>query len=110
VPGFYCLDISLGTRAILGTPSPLYQSTFGTVGATRCYSDCFYPPNAIYPGAAGTATGGTCTCSAGSGTIWVVYPCAYPAATAPGAIDCTPCVKTGYRAYRFTSPGSFTLS
>ena len=102
VPGFYCLDVSLGTCYNSGT-------TFGSVGHTRCYYDSPYS-SCVISCAAGTATGASCNVPSSSGIVWVVYPCAYPAATAPGAVNCTPCVKTGFRAYKYTSPGSFTLS
>lgn len=57
-----------------------------------------------------TGTGGDGGSNATGGAVWVVYPDAYPAASSfTGGVDCTPCVKTGFRAYRWFSPGSFTM-
>jgi hypothetical protein len=46
-----------------------------------------------------------------SGVAIIVYPCPRGAATSsPGAVDCTPVTgPLGFRSYKFTSSGSFTL-
>lgn len=45
------------------------------------------------------------------GVVYVVYDCSLGAASStPGAVDCTPVTgPDGYRSYRYTSSGSFTL-
>ena len=52
------------------------------------------------------------SCNGDSGVVLVAYPCTLPAATSfPGAVDCSPVSipQNGYRTYKFTSSGSFTL-
>ena len=46
-----------------------------------------------------------------AGVVYVVYDCSLGAATStPGGVDCTPVTgPQGYRSYRYTSSGSFTL-
>lgn len=60
-----------------------------------------------------TGFGSLCpTCNGDSGVVLVAYPCVLPAATSfPGAVDCSPVSipQNGYRTYKFTSSGSFTL-
>lgn len=119
IPGFFCLDISGQNylRWACLNPSPFYPSKYDFttgIGLSRCT----YIPICCQSGmqatqlptTAGTGRSASGACAATPGSVWVVYPCSYPAATAPGATDCTPCVKLGYRAYKYTSPGSFTLS
>lgn len=60
-----------------------------------------------------TGNGALCpACNGDSGVVLVAYPCVLPAATSfPGAVDCSPVSipQNGYRTYKFTSSGSFTL-
>ena len=46
-----------------------------------------------------------------AGVVYIVYDCNLGAASStPGAVDCTPVTgPQGYRSYRYTSSGSFTL-
>jgi hypothetical protein len=46
-----------------------------------------------------------------AGVVYIVYDCSLGAASStPGAVDCTPVTgPQGYRSYRYTSSGSFTL-
>ena len=103
-----------------------YATLLGTgVGITKCahwsqkccgltpfagYNYTSYPPSCAIQYCPNTGTGGDGGSNATGGAVWLVYPNAYPAASSfTGGVDCTPCVKTGYRAYRWFSPGSFTM-
>lgn len=51
-------------------------------------------------------------CNGDSGVVLIAYPCVVPAATSfPGGVDCSPVSipQNGFRTYKFTSSGSFTL-
>ena len=70
-----------------------------------CCSDLYNYTNSAH-GARSTS------CNGDSGVVLVAYPCALPAATAfPGATDCSPVSipQNGFRTYKFTTSGSFTL-
>ena len=72
---------------------------------------CGVVPSSHYvEGCDGTGAGGGCGFNGRPGAVWIVYPTNYPAATTTGAIDCSTAVKTGYRAYKFTSTGTFQMS
>jgi len=137
VPSFYCLDID-GVPACTPVPacwttnisSPvstnsLCYRTDVLLSHTRCIgmTCCTYPIGPVFiacklvprqsydfQGLANAGWGGSMNHPATSGAAWVVYPNAYPAATTTGATDCTPKVLAGFRAYKFTSPGTFQLS
>lgn len=137
VPTFYCLDIDGQPRC---TPVPscwgphtttpafsnhLYYTSNVLLSHTRCIgitqcqyniaptvSTCTIVSRTSYDlqGFANAGWGGSINFPATSGAAWVVYPSNYPAATTTGATDCTPKVLAGFRAYKFTSPGTFQLS
>ena len=70
-------------------------------GFTPIGNGCFCSSNPCY---AFSATGD-------AGVVYIVYDCSLGAASStPGAVDCTPVTgPNGYRSYRYTSSGSFTL-
>ena len=71
----------------------------------RCM-ELFMQPNFPNMGTAAKCKG----CSGDSGIAVIVYDCSLGAATAPGALDCTPITgPQGYRSYVFEGPGTFTL-
>lgn len=134
MPNFYCLD--LDGRGYNCNDPLLGQKGFDCwtqtrfdlrIAQTRCLN-CRKTPTGcnptswagqcapIYslPAQPNTGMGGDIFNNATAGVIWIVYPTDYPAASiGPSptvSVDCTPCVQSGYRAYKFTSPGTFTLS
>lgn len=112
-------DLCVGSQPYsmsFAAPACVFNASFTTIACSRYLGPCSCAP---YSGTCGAippnANTGHASCryqvAGDSGVAIIVYPCPRGAATSfPGAVDCTPVTgPLGFRSYKFTSSGSFTL-